>query len=247
MTKHWDYRQLLIQHLYMRIGAIIFARMSSTRLPGKMMMEISGRPLLELVVERAKRINGLDALIFATSTHESDDVSTQWAQTKCYDVFRGDLENVANRALVCAREYRLDAFLRICGDRPFHSPQLSNDALIQFRKQPCDLLSSTIRESLPPGLTVEVVRTNALEQALRLGSLEDREHITAIMYRDKRFHLEPFLPRIQPVPNIPFVIDTIEDLHKMREVAALLHDPVSADISEIIISAKKCFSADWKI
>ena len=95
----------------MKIGAIIFSRMSSGRLPGKAMLDISGKTLLNRVIERTKSIKLIDHICIATSTNIEDDVIESTAEFLGIDVFRGDLNDVAGRAISAADYYGYDHFL----------------------------------------------------------------------------------------------------------------------------------------
>ena len=106
------------------IGLIIFSRLNSSRLPGKALLEISGRPLLGHVIDRAKKISKQYPLVIATSNTSSDDAIEKFAVSEKIKIFRGSLNNVLLRAIKCCEKFNFNGFARICGDRPFHSFKL---------------------------------------------------------------------------------------------------------------------------
>ena len=106
----------------MRIEAIIQARMSSKRLPGKVLEQIQGKSVLQYLLERIGRCLGLQYTIVATSTDNSDDPIEEFCDDFGIECFRGSLENVAERFRDAAKKYKLDAFVRVCSDSPLLDP-----------------------------------------------------------------------------------------------------------------------------
>jgi spore coat polysaccharide biosynthesis protein SpsF len=227
----------------MRVGAIVFARMTSTRLPGKALLPIGKRPLLGWVLERARRATGLTGVVVATSTDPSDDPVAAFARAAGAGVYRGSLDNVAGRALGCAREFGFDAFARLCGDRPFLDPadiDTSIAHLIGNASGPVDLVTNTLDGPVPPGLTTEVVRTDALAGVLaQTADQQDLEHVTRYFYR----HADGFrIVRAAAVPaglqGVRFVVDTSEDLERARYIVERLDDPATAPLTQIAMLAR---------
>src|SRR3990167_5033406 len=99
--------------------------MSSSRLPGKIMADIEGHPMLFHIIERARRIMGIDDLVIATTTQRSDDLVEQWAKTNGVNVFRGSEEDVLKRYFDTALKYKADVVVRICADSPLFDPELT--------------------------------------------------------------------------------------------------------------------------
>ena len=227
------------------IGAIIFSRFDSSRFPGKALVDIGGRSLLGRVIDRA-RLAQLDGpVIVATSDRPIDDPICLFAEDEDVEVFRGSLNDVAARALACARSFHLDAFARICGDRPFHCPKLLGHLADLFKKNRLDLATNVLTQTYPSGLTVEIVSTEALQRVITLSQDPlDREHVTRYFYR----HAENF--RINNVKwdfpedaAIHLALDDPEDLefaHKM--IAALPENPEIASHDIVIREARRILS-----
>jgi len=102
-----------------KIGGLIFSRFDSTRLPGKALLEINGREMLGRVIDRAKKIPGLDGIVVATTDREVDDTIAEFASKENVGCFRGSLDDVAFRAFKACESFGFSKFVRICGDRPF--------------------------------------------------------------------------------------------------------------------------------
>src|SRR3990167_662447 len=106
------------------VVAIIQARMSSSRLPGKIMADICGKPMLYHVVERTREIKNINDIVIATTLGENDDITTKWAKENNVKVFRGSEDDVLKRYYDAALENRADIIVRICADSPLFDPGL---------------------------------------------------------------------------------------------------------------------------
>ena len=108
----------------MKTGIIILSRFDSRRFPGKALTPIAGRELLGRVVDRMRKVRNADALIIATSNRTVDDPIVQFAQKDNIECFRGDANDVAGRCHACCQDFKLDHFVRVCGDSPLIDPVL---------------------------------------------------------------------------------------------------------------------------
>ena len=164
-------------------GLIVFARMGSQRLPGKMLMDLGGRPLLGRVLDRVRRVGGGNAVVVATSDRPEDDVLAEYAEGEGASVFRGSLEDVAGRALAGCDAFGFQRFARICGDRPFLPWELIDELLAAHAAEDCDLATNALDPGYPAGTVTEIVSTAALRRVLaRTDDAEDREHVTRYLY-----------------------------------------------------------------
>jgi len=224
-------------------GSIVFARFASTRLPGKALVEIGGRPMLGLVLDRARRVAGAPPLIVATSDRAEDDVIAAFVEKEGAACFRGDLDDVAGRALACADRYGLSRFARICGDRPFHDPGLIDRLRAMAESADADLATNAQRKTYPPGATAEVIRTQALRAALaQTQDAEDREHVTRYFYdRPDRFRIVNHEAAAGIDPRLSLVVDTPADLDRARFIAERLGDDVATATLERVLD----LAAEW--
>ena len=108
----------------MKVPAIIFSRMGSSRLPCKAFRHIAGEPLIKRVIDRVSKVKNLSTIVVATSNSKTDDRLTQYIQSLNIEVFRGATHDVLNRAVSCASYLGVDKFVRINGDSPFIDPEL---------------------------------------------------------------------------------------------------------------------------
>jgi spore coat polysaccharide biosynthesis protein SpsF len=213
----------------MTTGLVIFARMSSGRLPGKSLADIHGRPLLGHVIDRSRGVGGDLPIVIATSTEGSDDAIAAYASREHVECFRGDLNDVAQRALICAQTYKFSRFARICGDRPFFDPGIVTALIARHIGEGLDIASNTVEKTFPAGAAAEIVSTDALRGALEAtNNAEDREHVTRYFYN----HPEDFkianLRSDRPEDaNISLAVDTAEDLERANWIASRFSGPAA--------------------
>ena len=167
----------------MRTGAVILARMSSSRLPEKVFRKLDGVALIERVVRRVRLIDAADQVVIATSRDASDDVIACYGRSAGIDVFRGSLDDVSRRVLDCARFWRWGWFARVNADSPFLDPELINTGLELAVRKNLDFVTNLAPRSYPYGVAVEVVRTEVYAAAYqRMRRDEDHEHVTPFLY-----------------------------------------------------------------
>ena len=204
------------------LGAIIFSRFDSSRLYGKALKDIEGRPLLGRVIDRTKLIKGINKIIIATSSREIDDKISNFAQSEGIETYRGSCDDVYERALKTCDKFNLDFFARICGDRPFLDFELISKAIKIYQKINLDLVTSMFPRTYPPGLTTEIISKDLLRNFdKKIINRLDREHLTTYFYENpegiKIKNLEN--PNYESIKNIKLVVDTVEDLKKARWIA----------------------------
>ncbi len=162
-----------------RVNAIVEARMGSTRLPGKTMMPVVGKPSIELLIERLRLASMLDNIILATSTNKEDDVIEHFCEDKKIDCFRGSSEDVLSRVYNAAKTYETDVIVEVTGDCPLLDPWLIDDCINIFLNSQYDYLSNFIEQSYPPGIDVQIFTFEVLEEMERLAKEEKyREHVS---------------------------------------------------------------------
>jgi len=142
----------------MKIVAIIQARMSSTRLPGKVLMEICGKPLLWHVVNRVSHSKYISQIVIATSTNPKDDEIEKFAKKYKLKVFRGSENDCLDRYYKAAKKYKADVIVRITADCPLICPEIIDRVIAEFKKNNSDYVSNSIIHTFPDGVYVEVFR-----------------------------------------------------------------------------------------
>jgi len=206
------------------VGAVVAARMSSRRLPGKVLAPLAGRPALSWVLERLEHATELDAVIVATSGEPSDDPVADFCAQRGTDCHRGPLDDLSARVLAAAAEHGLEALTRISGDSPLIDQRLVDRGVALMRREGPDLVTNVRPRTFPPGQSVEVARIDALRRA-HAGDVtaEDREHVTGPLY-DGGFSVVRFeaeTPRTEP----PLTLDTAADHERLEGILLGLDRP----------------------
>lgn len=165
------------------VVAIVQARMSSTRLPGKVMKGIAGRPMLWHVVNRLKASRLIDEIVVATTTGREDDIIEEWCKLNGTPVSRGSLDDVLDRYYHAALDFGAKTIVRITSDCPLIEPALVDRAIQRFNKGGFSHVS--VDSSYPDGLDAEVFSFEALEKAHREAVLaSEREHVTPYIWKN---------------------------------------------------------------
>jgi len=163
------------------VVAIIQARMSSSRLPGKVLKPILGKPILAYQIERIKQAKNIDKIILATSSNEEDIPLEKLADDLKIKCFRGDLNNVLKRFYDCATENRADTVVRLTGDCPVIDPQIIDEVITLHQEEKSDYTSNTLYRTFPDGLDVEVLSYKTLKSVYENAvDKEDLEFLRSI-------------------------------------------------------------------
>lgn len=171
----------------MKIGAIIQARMGSTRLPEKVMKKIEGKTVLEHVIERVSQSKLIDEIIIATTVHDRDSVIESEALRCGVKIFRGSEDDVLSRYYYAAKENKLDVVVRITSDCPLIDSIVLDEIITYYMKNKFDIVSNAGSDlhsrTYPRGLDTEVFSFVALENAFMNAEKKyQREHVTPFIY-----------------------------------------------------------------
>ena len=210
----------------MRIEAFIQARMGSTRLPGKVLMKVLGKPLLEFLIERLKDSHAIDGIVVLTSDQIADDAIVSFCEEKKIVYFRGSEEDVLKRYYQAAVWRNVEGIVRITADCPLIDPEVVDQVVYTFRNSypAWDYISNTLERTFPRGLDVEVFSFHALQEAFKNGRYpEEREHVTLYLYRHPElFHLRNIA--LDPSKgNYRWTVDTPEDFTLVRLILEHLY------------------------
>jgi spore coat polysaccharide biosynthesis protein SpsF len=194
--------------------AIIQARMGSTRLPGKVLKEIMGKPILWHIIERVKQSALIDEIMIATTNNKNDDELEIFLKDMRISCFRGSEDNVLERFYLAAKSCNATAVLRLTGDNPLVDSQIIDETISFFRSIPYRYVTTTElpegKRTLPIGLGCEIFTFDLLEEAY-MNSSEDyeKEHVTPYMYY--RQNSIGYYCHKKGYSNYRFTVDTIED------------------------------------
>lgn len=205
----------------MKTVAIIAARMGSTRLPGKVLRDLAGRPVLRWVWNAVHAAEGVDEVVIATTTEPADDAIARYCEARSMQFFRGSETDVLGRFFEAATHYDADIVLRITGDCPFVDPGVIGQVLALRKAEKADYASNISPPSWPDGLDVEAMTFEALELAdFRATSKIDRDCLT--QYIERNQHRFSHAALVCPLPGLHkerWVLDTENDFRFCEEIA----------------------------
>lgn len=209
----------------MKVVAIIQARMSSTRLPGKVLKEVNNETLLEHMLKRVKKSTKIDEIIVATTILESDDRIIDLCSKIGMKAYRGSEENVLSRYYETAKANHAEVIVRLTSDCPVIDPVVIDHCIELYQKNKCDYLSNSLERSYPRGMDVEVFSFKALETAyFNAKEMFELEHVTPYIY------LNPKLFKLNKVKyssdnsQYRLTVDTKEDLELVSWVIKSFDD-----------------------
>ncbi len=223
----------------MKVPAIIFSRMGSSRLPGKALRHIAGEPLIKRVIDRVSKVKNLSTIVVATSNSKTDDRLTQYIQSLNIEVFRGATHDVLNRAVSCASYLGVDKFVRINGDSPLIDPELLEKGIEMWTDPSLDLISNVFPRTYPVGMSVEIIKTDSLKKIMGLTADScDREHVTRFFYKNpEKFRILNFESGRSELRKVRLALDTEEDLERIdwlfKEFGGLINFEMAAEKSSL--------------
>jgi len=209
----------------MNIVAIIQARMGSTRLPGKVLMDINGKPLLWHIVNRVSASKYVSKIVLATSTDKKDDKIEDFAKEYRINIFRGSEDDCLDRYYQTAKKYNADVIVRITGDCPLICPDIIDKVILEYLNDSYDYVTNTILYTYPDGCDVEVFSFKALEKAWKESKDHvEREHVTVYIKNSGKFKIKNVYNENPVNPEeYKWSVDRIEDLEFVREVYKYLY------------------------
>lgn len=203
----------------MRRVVIVQARMTSTRLPGKVLMDVVGRPLLERQIERLRRCRRTDEIVLATTGNPTDDPLADLAARLDLRCHRGSEHDVLGRYAGAARAASADLVVRVTADCPLIDPDETDVVIAALEQRPgCDYAANVLERDLPRGLDVEALWRDTLERLDRMAtSAPAREHVTYFCHTERPdlFALHA-VRRPFDAADLRWTVDTPEDLSVVR-------------------------------
>lgn len=225
----------------MKIAAIIQARYGATRLPGKVLMKVAGKTMLEHVVERVKKAKSLDGAIVATTTSDKDAEVAAKAQDLGVKTFRGSENDVLDRYYQAAARYGLEHVVRITADCPLMDPKVIDHIVENYFRSRADYCSNTLEETYPDGEDVEAFGFKALERAWKEAKLpSEREHVTPYIRKNPALFKLVSVKYKEDLSSKRWTLDEPRDFDFLSSVISSLY-PVKPDfgMNDVIDLLKK--------
>lgn len=205
----------------MKINISIEARMTSSRLPGKVLKPINGIPNLELMVNRIKNSQYVNDIIVATTINNQDDEIVNWCEKNNISYFRGSENNVYERVLQTHEKYNSDIIVELTGDCPLLEVKLIDECIDFYLKNDFDYVSNCLKITYPIGLAVQVYSLKTLKSVSTNRELEyqDMEHVTPYLYTSGKYKIHNIeASEKQYMPDLSITLDTIEDFNLIETI-----------------------------
>jgi spore coat polysaccharide biosynthesis protein SpsF len=205
----------------MKYLVTIEARMRSSRLPGKVLKPILGRPMLALMIERLQHARTIDGIVVATTVNPADDPIAELAGELNVGCFRGSEEDVLARVLGAAHCYGADVIVETTGDCPLNDPAIIDKVVSDYRIGGADFVSNTLQYSTPIGTDVRVFSTESLAEIERTSQdPADHEHVSLHYWEHpEKYRLRNVATELPPeVTDLRLTVDTPEDFKLVRQV-----------------------------
>lgn len=212
--------------MHRKVIAIVQARMGSTRLPGKVLMNVEGKTILSHVVDRVKQSKKIDEVIVATTTLEKDDVIIKELEKINCNYYRGSEENVLDRYYNAAKLYKGDIIIRITSDCPLIDPNVIDDMINYYLSHDYFMVSNAglqmENRTYPRGLDTEIFSFELLEKAwLNSDKNYEKEHVTLYMYENEKNIC--FFKNNIDFSKYRLTVDTIEDFNLIKSIYEKLY------------------------
>ncbi len=221
------------------IVAIIQARMGSSRLPGKVLLDIGGKPMLDRVVVRTRRAQTIGRVVLATTWDESDDPVAAYCLAQGFPVYRGDPLDVLDRYYQVARLFDARTIVRLTGDCPLIDPREIDRTVRAFHIGEVDFAANRLpppwRRTTPIGMDTEVVTFEALERAWQEADQKhQREHVMPYLYEEPERFRVLLVDHDPDLGQFRLTVDTPEDLTLVRKIFESFGNSDSFSLREII-------------
>ena len=209
----------------MTIGCIIQARMGSTRLPGKVLLDVTkGKPVLYYVINQLKHCKSIEEIIVATTTLQEDDKIVQFCMDNKVSCFRGDSKNVLERHYRCAEKFSLSKIIRMPSDKPLLDPEVVDQIVEVFNSNSYDYVTNFLPSTFPGGTEVEVLSFDSLKKSWGNAALpSEKEHVTNYIYNNRNDFRIFNVVNSEDLSNFRWAVDRIEDLRLVREIVSRIH------------------------
>jgi spore coat polysaccharide biosynthesis protein SpsF len=208
----------------MTTAIVVQARMGATRLPGKVLKPIAGRPMISYQLERLRRVKKAGQVVIATTDKPADDAIAAFCATAGVACVRGSEQDVLSRYYEALQRFPAAAIVRITADCPLIDPALVDQAIGVFERREHDYVSNMIEHTYPYGMAVEVMSADALKEAHRDARRpEEREHVTPFIYRHPERYRLKSLTMTPDLSRHRWTVDTAEDLDLVSRILQALY------------------------
>ena len=197
---------------------IVQARYNSSRLPGKVLKTLSGKPMLQWIPERLNNSQRVRKIFVATSEEKTDDPIEDFCLSSGWSCFRGNLNSVADRFAQIVHREKIPAFVRISGDSPLIDPEIVDQAIQLYETSERDLVTNILVRTFPKGQSVEVLKADTFLKTLPDFDPSEQEHVTPYYYKHpEKFRMIGFTSG-EDAGKCQLSVDTLEDFQRVEQL-----------------------------
>lgn len=230
----------------MKIVATIEARMTSSRLPGKVLLPVCDRPMLSHLLDRLRLVPSLNDIVLATTTNPQDDILIDFAKTNDLAYFRGSEHNVLSRVLGAAKSVNADVIVEITADCPVIDPFIIEQVIQTYLHNQADYVNNVIVRSYPAGMDTQVFPYKVLEHSSSLtNDPDDLEHVSLYICNHPELykHINLVAPADLHWPTLGLTLDEIHDYHLLKNIIEHFDGHPRVSCNEIIRLLRN--NPDW--
>ena len=205
----------------MKYLAIITARMTSSRLPGKVMMKIKNTPIIKILIDRLRKSKLINSIAVSTTTNNSDDILVNYLKNKKIKFFRGSEEDVTKRVIQTSNYFKAKNIVLITGDCPLIDPNIVDQCIRTFDKNNSDFVTNVNIKTFPDGMDVQVFKSNALKKSYKkITQKKEFEHVSLNLRRttNKEKIINITAPTNMNFPQIGLTLDEINDFILIKKI-----------------------------
>ena len=207
---------------------IVQARMTSTRLPGKILKQVMDKPLLEYQIERLRDVLLADEIVVATTTNQADEPIIELCSRLAVSYFRGSEEDVLSRYYHAASQYKADIVIRITSDCPVIDPKVIDRIIRFYTDHAFDYVSNSLNRTYPRGMDTEAFSYKVLQEAFEEATEQpEREHVTPFLYRHPERYRLANVSYVTDFSKYRWTVDTPEDYTLIKRIITALY-PLNA-------------------
>ncbi|ABZ94473.1 CMP-KDO synthetase related protein [Leptospira biflexa serovar Patoc strain 'Patoc 1 (Ames)'] len=210
-----------------KIVATIEARMTSSRLPGKVLKEVFNKPMLYYLVQRLRMVPSIDEIVLATTINKTDDVLIDFAKIEGISYFRGSEDDVMSRVVGAGESAKADVIVEITADCPIIDPAVVDQTIQLYLHNPCDYASNVIVRSYPIGMDTQVFSLDTLKKSFSMTEDKlDREHVTRHIRQNpdlfKQVHLVSSY--LDYWPELAVTLDEVSDYELIKKIIEYFYE-----------------------
>jgi spore coat polysaccharide biosynthesis protein SpsF len=225
-----------------KVAVIIEARMTSSRLPGKVLKTVDGKPMLKFLIDRLRTIKSIDEIIIATTINKEDDPIVKFSENEKVSYFRGSELNVLERVYFAAKKFKVDQIIKITSDCPIIDPSIVEHCMRVYDNNDIDFLSNAHIRSYPDGMDVVIFNFPSLEKSYQMANdSKELEHVSLFMRRNPQIFRSIYLvaPPELHWPELGLTLDEKDDFNLISNIISTLGSNSIFSCGEVIQLLRK--------